>query len=111
TPAAYREFILRSRAEILCPKPVFRELHTGWFSDRSVCYLASGRPVLAEETGFSDRLPVGRGLVSFNTLAEAADGVAAIDSSYAAHSRAAREMAEAYFSHSRCLEAMLSASV
>lgn len=110
TPAAYREFIRRSRAEILCPKPVFRELHTGWFSDRSVCYLASGRPVLAEDTGFSERLPVGRGLISFRTLTEAADGVAVIDSAYDTHCRAAREIAEAYFDHRRCLEAMLMAS-
>jgi hypothetical protein len=109
TPADYRRFIVNSRAEILCPKPVFRELRTGWFSDRSVAYLASGRPVLAEETGFGDRFPVGRGLLSFNTIEEAAAGVFEIDSHYAAHSRAAREIAEAYFDARKCLSAMLSA--
>ena len=53
------------RAEFSCPKPIHRELKTGWFSDRSACYLASGRPVLAEDTGFSEHLPTGRGLLCF----------------------------------------------
>ncbi|MGH8012113.1 MAG: hypothetical protein ACREQ4_06430 [Candidatus Binataceae bacterium] len=110
TPEDYRRFIVRSRAEILCPKPVFRELRTGWFSDRSVGYLASGRPVLAGETGFSQRLPVGRGILSFSTIEEAVAGVTAIDSDYAVHRRAARDLAETYFDSRKCLPAMLSAS-
>lgn len=110
TPESYRDYIQRSRAEILCPKPIFRELKTGWFSDRSVCYLATGRPVLAEETGFSDRLPVGRGLLAFHDIAEAVDAVAEIDSNYALHSRTARELAEDLFDSRRCLNAMLSSS-
>ncbi len=110
TPAAYREFIRASRAEFQCAKPVYRELGTGWLSDRSIAYLASGRPVLAEETGFSEALPVGHGLLAFRSLDEAATGVAEIDSAYEHHSRAARELSEAYFDSRRCLSAMIEAS-
>ena len=109
TPAAYQEYIARSRAEIQCPKPIFRELRTGWFSDRSACYLASGRPVLAEETGFGERLPTGKGLLAFRDLEGAAAGASEIDANYAEHSRAARELAEAYFDSGKCLGAMLDA--
>ncbi|HUY20425.1 MAG TPA: hypothetical protein VNE82_09220 [Candidatus Binataceae bacterium] len=110
TPAAYQDFIRASRAEFLCPKPIYRELKTGWISDRSVSYLASGRPVLAEETGFSESIPAGRGLIAFRDLEEAAAGVAAIDADYARHSRAARELCEAYFDSRRCLSEMIEAS-
>ena len=71
SPKDYQNYISNSRAEISCPKPIFRELNTDWFSDRSVCYLAAGRPVLAEDTGFSDFLPTGRGLLAFRDLEEA----------------------------------------
>jgi hypothetical protein len=107
SPGDYQQYIVRSRAEILCPKPIFRELKTGWFSDRSACYLASGRPVLAEDTGFSDYLPTGEGLVGFGDLYEAVIGVAEIDANYARHQRAARALAEAYLDSQRALEAML----
>jgi glycosyltransferase involved in cell wall biosynthesis len=107
--AAYQEYIAASRAEILCAKPIFRELNTGWFSDRSACYLASGRPVLAEDTGFTDYLPTGNGLLAFRDLPEAMDGVAEIDSNYAQHTRAARELAEEFLDSRRCLPAILDA--
>lgn len=110
SPAAYREYIARSRAELACPKPIHRELRTGWFSDRSVCYLASGRPVLMEDTGFGDRLPTGEGLVVFHDLDEAAAGVAAIDADHARHARAARALAEDLFASERQLPAMIDAS-
>jgi glycosyltransferase involved in cell wall biosynthesis len=84
-------------------------LKTGWFSDRSACYLASGRPVLAEDTGFSDHLPAGRGLLCFNDLEEVVAGVAEIDRNYSEHMRAARELAEEYFNSQKSLPAMLSA--
>ncbi len=73
------------------------------FSDRSLAYLASGRPVLAQETGFSDRLPTGRGLLSFRDAQEAVAGVGGIDGNYETHSRAARELAEAFFDSRKCL--------
>jgi hypothetical protein len=109
SPLSYRTYIARSRAEISCPKPIFRELKTGWFSDRSACYLASGRPVLAEDTGFSDHLSTGRGLLCFNKLEEAVAGVTEIDGNYPQHMRAARELAEEYLSSQKWLPAMLSA--
>lgn len=106
----YQQYIRASRAEFMCPKPIHVELKTGWFSDRSIAYLASGRPVLARDTGFSERLPTGLGLVAFRDLKEAVAGVAEIDGHYAQHSRAAREIAEEYFDSRKCLAALLLAS-
>ena len=108
SPADYQAYIAESRAEISCAKPIFRDLKTGWFSDRSACYLASGRPVLAQDTGFSERLPTGKGLVTFRTLDEAVAGVAEIDARYPEHMRAARELAEEFLDSRRCLADMLS---
>ncbi len=107
SPSSYRSYIKRSRAEIGCAKPVYRDLKTGWFSDRSACYLASGRPVLAEDTGFSEYLPTGEGLLVFRNLEEAVAGVTAIDANYQRHTRAARELAEEFLDSRRCLQAML----
>lgn len=107
SPGAYQHYIAGSRAEIMCPKPIFRELKTGWFSDRSACYLASGRPVLAEDTGFTDYLPTGKGLLAFRDLSEAVAGVAEIDSNYAEHMQAARELAEEFFDYRKVLPKML----
>jgi hypothetical protein len=109
TPADYQSYIQGSRAEFMCPKPIHVVMKTGWFSDRSIAYLASGRPVLAQETGFGERLPTGLGLLAFRNLAEAVAGVAEIDGNYARHSRAARELAEASFDSRKCLRALLSA--
>jgi hypothetical protein len=109
SPLEYQQYLAVSRAEISCPKPIYRELKTGWLSDRTACYLASGRPVLAEDTGFSAYLPTGAGLLTFGTLAEAIEGVAQIDADYARHSRAARELAAAHLDSRQWLPAMLSA--
>jgi hypothetical protein len=111
SPAAYQEYIARSRAELHCPKPIFRELRTGFFSERSVCYLASGRPVLTEDTGFAGRLPIGEGLLVFGDLDEALAGIRTIDSDYANQSLAARRLAEEYFDSRRSLEGMLAACI
>jgi hypothetical protein len=110
SPSAYQRYIARSRAEISCPKPVFKELQTGWFSDRSACYLATGRPVIAEDTGIADYLPIGTGLLVFHDISEAVTGVVEIDSNYQEHMRAARALAEEFLDSRRCLEAMLAAS-
>ena len=93
--AAYRRYIRRSRAELSCPKPIHRDLRTGWFSDRSAAYLASGRPVLTEDTGLTQVLPTGEGLLAFQTIEEAATAVEEIDAHYPRHARAAREVAMA----------------
>jgi hypothetical protein len=109
SPVHYQRYIRRSRGEFQCPKPIHKCLRTGWFSDRSVAYLASGRPVLAEDTGFSAHIPAERGLVCFKDLPEAVAGVHEIDGNYAAHSRAARDLAEEYFNSEKWLPSMLSA--
>ncbi|MDQ3817158.1 MAG: hypothetical protein M3362_05645 [Acidobacteriota bacterium] len=109
SPSSYRDYIRRSRAEIACAKPVYSELKTGWFSDRSSCYLASGRPVLAEDTGFSAHLPTGLGLLAFRNIEEALAGADEIVSNYALHMRAARELAVETLDSRRQLESMLCA--
>jgi hypothetical protein len=110
TPTGYQNYIASSRAEVLCPKPIYVALRTGWLSDRSVAYLASGRPVLAGDTGIGDHVPTGRGLLTFRSMEEAVAGVAEIDANYAAHAKAARELVEAHFDAAKCLPAMLAAS-
>jgi hypothetical protein len=107
SPESYREYIALSRAEIVCPKPIFTELKTGWLSDRSACYLASGRPVLTEDTGFSDYLPTGEGLLVFRDINEALAGIAEIDSNYEHHMRSARRFAEEFLNSQQCLEQMI----
>ena len=97
SPSLYRRYIQRCGAELSCPKPVFRELRTGWFSDRSAAFLASGRPVLAEDTGFSDHIPTGLGLATFTNIEEAVSGVEEIARNYTTHTNAARELAAEYF--------------
>jgi len=97
TPAAYRDYIRGSRAELCVAQQMYVATRSGWLSDRSVCYLASGKPVLAQDTGLADRYPVGEGLVTFSTLEEAAAGVEAIERDYARHSAAARALAEEHF--------------
>jgi hypothetical protein len=110
TPADYRRYIAGSRAEFLCPKPIYGDLRTGWFSDRSVCYLATGRPVLCEDTGFSERIPTGAGLFAFRDFDEAAAAVEKVQSDYARHRAAARELALELFDSRVRLAAMIEAS-
>ncbi len=109
TPESYRDYMRASRAEILCPKPIYREMNTGWFSDRSICYMALGRPVLAEDTAFGQVIPTGRGIIDFRDLEEACAGVAEIDGNYQLHSRWARELVEDLFNSDRQISAMLKA--
>ncbi|HWQ90873.1 MAG TPA: hypothetical protein VN673_04325 [Clostridia bacterium] len=99
-PWTYETFIRHSRAEFGLAKEGYVVANTGWFSERSACYLAMGRPVLAQETGFSEWLKCSAGVVPFTTPKQAADGVREITSRYAAHCSAARAIAEEYF-HSR----------
>src|SRR3954452_21086540 len=106
-PFTYQRFIAASAAEFSVAKHGYVAGRTGWFSERSAAYLASGRPVLVEETGFSDWLPTGTGAVAFSTLEEAAAGALDIRARYAEHARAAREIAAAYFDHRRVLSELL----
>jgi hypothetical protein len=104
---AYGDYITRSKAEICIAKSMYVRTASGWFSDRSACYLASGRPVLAQETGFSESLPTGEGLVSFESLDAAVAGVREIDGDLRMHARAARRIAEEYFDSDIVLTNML----
>jgi hypothetical protein len=107
TPALYRDFIRDSRAEFSVPKNGYVRMRGGWFSDRSVCYLASGRPVLIEDTGLRDWLPVGEGVVTFSDLAEAANGVERINADYPRHRHAARRIADQFFATDQVLPRFL----
>jgi hypothetical protein len=111
TPESYRSFIQQSRAEFSVPKHGYVRMRGGWFSDRSVCYLASGRPVLIEDTGLADWLPVGEGLLIFRTVGDAVAGVNAINADYEHHRRAARRLAETHFATERVLPALLDAAM
>jgi hypothetical protein len=97
TPEAYRSYIQQSRGEFSCAKPSCMDFQNAWISDRTLCYLASGKPAVVQHTGPSAYLPDGEGLFRFTTLEEAAGGLEAINADYERHCRAAREIAEAYF--------------
>jgi hypothetical protein len=107
TPASYQEFVRGSKAEFGIAKSGYVAARCGWFSDRSICYLASGRPVIAQETGFSRFLPTGEGLLTFETCAEVLAGIEALNRHYTVHSRAARALAEHYFDSDKVLTQML----
>jgi hypothetical protein len=93
----YRDYILKSRGEFTVARDQYVRPRTGWFSDRSACYLAAGRPVITQETGFSKIFPTGKGLFGFQTIDDAAAAVDAIESDYAGNCSAAREIAAEYF--------------
>jgi hypothetical protein len=106
-PWAYQRFIRRSKAEFGVAKEGYVTAGTGWFSERSANYLASGRPVLAQETGYSRWLESGSGVIPFSTTEEAAAGVEEVNARYDFHCRAARELAAEYFDSRRVLTALL----
>ena len=93
----YRDYIRSSRAEFTVAKDQNVRLRTGWFSDRSATYLASGRPVVTQDTGFGDVLPTGQGLFAFSTLDEAVAAIEEIERSYVRHAAAAQEIARKHF--------------
>ena len=82
-------------------------LRSGWFSDRAACYLAAGRPVVEQDTGFGDTLPCGLGLHAFQTIDEAALAIQCIEADYAAASAAADEIARTYFAAETVLQTLL----
>jgi hypothetical protein len=108
-PWTYQRYVQQSKAEFSVAKTMYVETWSGWFSDRSICYLASGRPVLAQETGFSRLYPVQEGLLTFVTLDDAVAGVEEISGDYDRHARAARGIAEEYFDSKRVLSRLLEA--
>lgn len=107
TPDDYRRFIRGSKGELGIAKSGYVKSGCGWFSDRSACYLASGRPVVAQETGFSRHLPTGEGLLAFSSADEAAASVEEVTRNYERHSRASRKIAEELFDSDKVLSRLL----
>jgi hypothetical protein len=109
TPDAYRSFVRGSKAELGVAKAGYVTARCGWFSDRSACYLAAGRPVIAQDTGFSHGLPTGEGLFTFRTTGEALSAIEALNTDYPRHAKAARAVAEAFFDSDKVLPRLLNA--
>jgi len=106
-PWPYRDYVLASRGEFTVAKDQNVRLRSGWFSERSACYLAAGRPVITQDTGFDKFIPTGEGLFAFNTMDDILTAFEAISSDYARHSRAARALAEEYFGAETVLTKLL----
>ena len=102
-PSKYHDYICSSLGEFTAAKEQYVRPRTGWFSDRSVCYLAAGRPVITQETGFSNMIPAGEGLLPFSTGEEALSAIATLSADYARHSAAAKAIAHEYFDAERVL--------
>ncbi|HEX6960341.1 MAG TPA: glycosyltransferase [Lacipirellula sp.] len=107
SPHDYQRYIQRSGAEFGVAKQMYVDTRGGWISDRTVCYLASGKPALVQDTGIRDKLPTGEGLLVFTTMEEAVEGVERIRRDYALHARAARRIAEEYFDSDKVLDRLL----
>jgi hypothetical protein len=103
----YRDYIHRSKGEFTVAKDQYVRLNTGWFSDRSACYLAAGRPVITQETGFTKTYGGKLGLLSFQSVDDIVDAVKMINANYAKHSRAARALAREFFEAEKVLESVL----
>jgi hypothetical protein len=106
-PWIYRSFVQSSSAELMVAKGMYVQTRSGWFSDRSICYLASGKPVVAQDTGLGDLYPAGKGLLTFTDLETAKDAVREVGEDYPAQSRSARLLAEDYFDSDKVLARLL----
>jgi hypothetical protein len=106
-PMAFRAYVHGSHAEFSVAKGMYVQTNSGWFSDRTVRYLASGRPALVQDTGFDADIPIGEGLIAFRTIADAMEGVGRIADDYTAHSQAARAIAETCFDSDAVLGRLL----
>lgn len=109
TPEMYRRFVRGSKAELGVAKSGYVVSRCGWFSDRSACYLAAGRPVIAQDTGFTHVLPTGEGLLAYATVEEAVAAIESVRADYDSHRRAARELAEEVLDSDRVLTRLLEA--
>jgi glycosyltransferase involved in cell wall biosynthesis len=107
---AYAAYVQASRGEFTVAKDIYARTGSGWFSDRSVCYLASGKPVVTQDTGFTKLIPTGRGLFAFGSLEEATAAVQEINRDYVDHCRAARAVAAEYFAAETVLGDLLEAA-
>jgi hypothetical protein len=111
TPEQYRSYVQQSRGEFSCAKPSCMKLQNAWISDRTLCYLASGKPAVVQHTGPSDYLPDGLGLLRFTTLDEAVAALDRVNSDYERHARAARDIAATWFDGTAVLEHILNATL
>jgi len=111
TPEMYQAYIQCSRGEFSCAKPSCRRFQNAWVSDRTVCYLASGKPVVVQDTGPSPFLPNGEGMFRFSTADEVLSAFETINADYERHRRAAREIAEAYFDSKQTAERILESAL
>jgi hypothetical protein len=102
-PDSFRRYVQGSGAEFSVAQGIYVETQSGWFSDRTVRYLASGKPALVQDTGFGRNYPVSEGLVAFSTPEQAIAGAERIWRDYEEHCRAARTLAEEYFDSDRVL--------
>lgn len=100
-PAQFRDYVLAARAEVAVAKHVYAATRSGWFGDRTTCYLAAGRPAVVQDTGFATHLPVGEGLLAFDDLDGAQAAIDAVEADPARHAEAARHLAETTFSAER----------
>jgi hypothetical protein len=103
----YRDYIQHSKGEFTVAKDQYVRLNTGWFSDRSACYLAAARPVITQETGFTKNYGGEAGLLAFRSLGEIAEAVEMINRDYAKHSDAARQIAREIFEAEKVLKSLL----
>jgi hypothetical protein len=103
----YREFIVGSRGEFTVAKDQNIRLRSGWFSDRSACYLAAGRPVITQDTAFGNVLPTGRGLFAFRNMEQILEALERINIDYEAHANAARAIAREFFAAERVLASLV----
>jgi glycosyltransferase involved in cell wall biosynthesis len=108
TPETYQAYLQQSRGEFSCAKRSCMKFQNAWVSDRTICYLASGKPVVVQDTGPSEFLPNGEGMFRFSTAQQAAAAFETINADYERHCRAARELAETYFDARQVAEKILS---
>jgi hypothetical protein len=105
----YRAYLQSSKGEFSVAKHAYVAGCSGWFSGRSACYLAAGRPVVVQDTGFDGLVPTGEGIVGFTTLEEAVEGLRAVEADYSRHARAAADIAAEYFDSGKVLRRILNA--
>lgn len=106
-PWNYRNYIQHSKAEFSISKEAYVKTQSGWFSERSACYLAAARPVLTQETGFSNNIETGVGLLRYRTISEALKSIDEINSNYNKHCEKAKEIATEYFKAQKVLQSLL----